>query len=207
MITTKPFISFSILSIALAPLGCPNVEDPPAPGNEQEVITSVALTFTPASGGAALDFAHADPENDGDPAIDTIALAAGTTYALSVQFLNDLEDPPEDITAEVAEESDEHQLFIYGDGVEGPATGTNADHLVTQAYDDQDANALPVGLDNTIEVVTAGSAELKVMLRHLPPQNNAAVKVAGLAEDFASGGSAALPGDIDADVTFPLTAE
>ena len=202
------FLSASILSAAaLALLGCPDVENPDDPANEQEVITTVALTFTPAGGGAAVEASHADPENDGDPVIDTITLAVGTTYALTVKFLNELEDPPEDITVEVNEESDQHQVLIYGDGVESPATGTNADHLVTQAYDDEDANGLPVGLESTIDAVTAGSADFKLMLRHMPPESNTAVKVEGIAEDFASGGSAGIPGEVDADVTFPLTVE
>lgn len=199
-----------LLIIALVPLavlGCPNVENPPPPANDQEVITTVALTFTPDGGGDAVEFAHADPENDGDPVIDTVTLTIGTTYTLGVQFLNELEDPPEDITVEVDEESAEHQVFIYGSGVEGPATGTNAAHLVVHAYDDTDENGFPVGLANTIDPVTAGDAELKVMLRHLPPENDTAVKVEGLAEDFAAGGSAAIPGEVDADVTFPLTVE
>lgn len=188
-------------------LGCPNIEDPEDPANEQEVITTVALTFAPDDGGAALEFSHADPENDGDPVIDDITLAAGTSYTLTVEFINELEVPPENLTVEVDAESDEHQVLVYGSGVEGPVTGANADHLVTHAYDDEDANGLPVGLVNTIDAVNAGNAELKVMLRHLPPENGVAVKGAAIAEDFAAGGSAAIPGDVDADVTFPLSVE
>lgn len=199
---------FAVLALgSFVVVGCPNVEDPDDPANEQEVITTVALTFAPAGGGTAVEASHADPENDGAPVIDTITLAAGTTYTLTVAFLNELEDPPEDITVEVNEESDEHQVFVYGSGVEGPATGTNADHLVTQVYDDADANDFPIGLTNTIDAVATGDAELKLMLRHLPPENDVAVKVAGLAEDFAAGGSAGIPGEVDADVTFPLTVE
>lgn len=202
-----PVIALTFTTTALLLSGCPNVENPDDPANEQEVITTVALSFVPEGGGAALEFTHADPENDGDPVIDTVTLAAGTTYTLSVSFLNELEDPAEDITVEVNEENDQHQVLIYGDGVEGPATGTNADHLVTHAYRDEDANGLPVGLSSTTDAVVAGDAEFKVMLRHLPPENDAAVKVESIADDFASGGSAAIGGETDADVTFPLTVE
>ncbi len=186
---------------------CPNVENPNPPDNEQEVITTVTLSFAPAGGASTVVAEHADPENDGDPSIDAITLTAGTSYTLTVEFLNELEDPPENITSEVSEESAEHQVFVYGSGVQGPATGPNAAHLVTHAYADQDEHALPIGLENTIEAVTAGSAELKLMLRHLPPEDGSAVKTAGLAEELANGGSAAMPGEIDADVTFPLRVE
>lgn len=207
MSARSPVIALTFATSALLSSGCPDVEDPDDPANEQEVITTVALSFAPQGGGAALEFRHADPENDGDPLIDTVTLAAGTTYALSVSFLNELEDPPEDITVEVDEENDQHQVLIYGNGVEGPATGTNADHLVTHAYDDEDANGLPVGLSNTIEAVVAGDADFEVMLRHLPPESDVAVKVESIAGEFASGGSAAIGGETDADVTFPLTVE
>lgn len=197
----------AVTATAAAFAGCIDVEEPAEGEGEQEVITTVTLTFTPVGGGAALVFSHADPENDGAPVIEPIALAAETTYDLAVQFKNELSDPAEDITAEVADESDEHQVFVYGSGVEGPATGDNDNALVTVAYDDTDANELPVGLDHSVVAAAAGTAEFKLMLRHLPEEDDVAVKVEGLAGDFAEGGSSAIGGDVDADVTFPLTVE
>ena len=44
-------------------------------------------------------------------------------------------------------------------------------------------------------------------LRHLPPQNDVAVKTATLAEDAAAGGLASLPGEPDAAVDFTVTVE
>ena len=198
-----------VTRIALAlvlPLGCIEVDNPDPPANDQEVITTVTLTFTPAAG-AVVVAAHADPENDGAPVIDPITLTNGTTYALSVTFENELEAPAEDITVEVDAESADHQVIVYGDGVEGPATGANAARLVTHAYADEDENALPIGLENTVVAVAAGAADLRLMLRHLPPESDTPVKVATIASDFAAGGSTAIPGDVDADVTFPLTVE
>ena len=190
----------------LALLGCPAVDNPDDGENEGEVITRVALTFTPGGGGAAVQAAYADPENDGDPTVDPITLTEGATYALTLTFENQLADPVEDITVEVAEESDEHQVFIYGSAVEGPGTGTNAAAVVTHAYEDEDANGLPIGLDNTIVATAAGSGDFKVMLRHLPSEDGTAVKVDGLAATFATDGNA-IAGDADVDVTFALTVE
>jgi hypothetical protein len=138
----KPTMSVSALAAAVcAPLAlsaCPVVEDVDDGHNDGEVITKVALTFAPAGGGAALTAAFSDPENDGDPTIDSIALTNGTTYTLTLAFENQLAEPAEDITAEVEEEGGEHQVFVYGSAVQGPATGTNASHRVTHAYADVD---------------------------------------------------------------------
>lgn len=188
---------------AVAACGAANPDE----ANEEEVITTVVLTFTPDGGGDAVEASWADPENDGSPVIDAIALAADTTYGLAVSFLNELEEPAEDITVEVAEEDDEHQVFVFGSAVEGPATGTNAEAVVTHAYDDADAEGNPVGLANTITATATGSGELRVALRHLPAEDGTAVKVAGLAEDLATDGIDALPGATDVDVSFDLTVE
>lgn len=195
------------VSATVALTGCLDVEDPGTGPGEQEVITTVTLSFAPEGGGAPLVFSHADPENDGGPVIDPIALDLGTNYALSVQFQNELEDPAEDITVEVKDEGFEHQVFIYGSGVQSPATATNAGALIEVAYTDTDDNDLPVGLDNSVGAISAGTGELKLMLRHLPPENDTVVKVDGLAADFANDGSAGIPGEVDADVTFPITVE
>jgi len=195
----------AILAIAAATTGCPPVDNPDD-DNEGEVITSIRLTFTPAAG-AAVVATHADPENDGDAIVDDITLANGTEYTLTLEFLNELEDPAEDITAEVADEAAEHQVIIYGSGVSGPATGDSGTARVEHEYADEDENGLPIGLENTITGITTGTGEFKVMLRHMPPENDAAVKNETVAEDFASDGSAGIGGDIDIDVTFALTVE
>lgn len=187
--------------------GCKDVEDHDHEPNDNEVITTVELTFQPQGGGAAQVFTWADPENDGSPVIDDITLLDAEDYTLSVAFLNELESPAEDITAEVDAESDEHQVFFTGDAVKGPATGDNAGAVIEQAYDDTDAGGLPVGLVNVITTLATGAGELIVTLRHMPPEGEEAVKVEGAAEEVAAGGFTAIGGDNDAQVTFPLTVE
>ena len=136
--------------------------------SDNEVITTVVLTFTPDGGGTDLDFTWADPEDDGSPVIDDIVLPT-RDYTLAVGFLNELEDPAEEITEEIEDEDDMHQVFFTGSGVEGPATSTNAAAVVMHTYADTDASGNPVGLSNDIATVQAGAGELIVTLRHMPP--------------------------------------
>lgn len=182
---------------------CGDVERPEGE-EENEVITTLVLTFTPVAGGDALEFSWADLENDGNPVIDDIVLSDADDYDVTVGFLNELEDPAEDITLEIQNEDDEHQIFFTGTAVQGPATGTNASAVVEHAYADADADGLPVGLDNTFTTLGDGSGELTVTLRHLPPENGEAVKVSGLADTVASDGFGAIGGDNDVQVTFAL---
>ncbi|HUH01176.1 MAG TPA: hypothetical protein VML75_04225 [Kofleriaceae bacterium] len=172
----------------------------------QELITTVALTFAPVGGGTAIVAEFDDPDGDGGdpPTVDPIALTAGA-YTLTVAFENRLEDPPEDITLEIADEADEHQVFFTGTAVDGPASDQPAAPLM-HAYDDTDANGLPIGLANTINA-SAGNGDLVVTLRHLPTLNDMAQKTADLAGQVEADGFGAIGGDNDAQVTFTVTVQ
>ena len=188
--------------------GGDDVETPDEGENEQEVITTVRLTFMPTSGtNVVAEFLDADGDGGNAPTIDDIQLTNGMNYTLSVAFENALETPAEDITEEIEEEDAEHQVFFFGSAVTGPANPNNNAAVLSHAYTDQDAGGLPVGLANTIEAVQAGSGTMTVMLRHLPEQAGTAQKVAGLAGDLATSGEAALPGDVDAQVDFQVTVQ
>lgn len=193
------------LPVTLFLAACGGDVENPAGTNEQEVITTVTLTFTPNGGGDAVTAAWDDPDGDGGaaPAIDAVTLTASTTYALTVTFTNKLASPAEDITEEVEAEGDEHQLFFTGTAVNGPAA-VNAGAVLEHAYDDVDAEGLPVGLANTV-TTRSGSGKLTVTLRHLPPVSESPVKTAQLAANAAQDGLGALPGDSDASVTFDVT--
>jgi hypothetical protein len=161
--------------------------------NSGEVITTVILDF----GGGVVATAN-DPDGDGGeaPVIDPITLPAGN-HTLAIQFQNRLEDPPEEITEEVLDEGEDHQVFFTGSATMGPLAIT---------YADTDRNGLPIGLANTV-TATAGTGMLTVTLRHMPPVNDTAVKTADLAEQVKTTGTAALPGGSDAVVTFPVTVQ
>ncbi len=199
---TLPLFALPLLLLA----ACDDVKETGEPENENEVITTVVLEFTPEAGGDALTFTWADPENDGSPVIDDITLPEGA-YAVGVSFLNELEDPAEDITVEVEDEGDQHQVFYTGGGVQSEATGENSAAVLELSYADQDANGLPVGLACAAQTLGLGSGQLTVTLRHMPPESGAAVKTEGAAETVASGGFSALGGDTDAEVSFNLSVE
>jgi hypothetical protein len=178
----------------------------PEETNEEEVITTVTLTFTPAGGDAAVTASWSDVDGDGTPTVDGISLSDASDYTLTVAFLNELEDPAEDITTEVAAESDEHQVFLTGTAVSGPAS-TASGAFLAHTYADADANGLPVGLENTVATSGTGSGSLIVTLRHLPVEGGVALKTEGLAEQVASDGLGAIPGASDVSVEFAVTVE
>ncbi|MAY80043.1 MAG: hypothetical protein CL930_07170 [Deltaproteobacteria bacterium] len=174
--------------------------------HDHEVMTAVVLHFT-ADDGTELEFTWSDADNDADPVIDDIVLQDASDYTLSLSFLNELEDPIEDVTPEIADEDDEHQVFITGSAVDGPATESNADALVGHAYADEDVNGLPIGLDNDITTLGTGSGEFTVTLRHMPLQSGNSIKTESAAGDVASGGFSAIGGDNDVQVTFDISVE
>jgi hypothetical protein len=151
-------------------------------------------------------FEFDDPDGDGGdaPTIDEVELPAGS-YSLAVVFENGLEDPPEDITEEIEYESDEHQLFFTGSAVNGPAAD-NAGAPLTHAYGDQDGDGNPIGLANTIDAV-AGTGDLIVTLRHLPPLSGMPTKTSSLAADVKDGGFSAIGGSSDVNVTFAVAVQ
>jgi hypothetical protein len=198
---------FTLILAALLPFatlaGCGDDGHSHDPG---EVITTVTLTFTPMGGGAATTATFDDPDGPGGdpPTVDPVNLAGSTTYTLAVRFQNGLEEPPEEITDEVRDEGEDHQVFFTGTAVNGPASDQPLAPL-THTYADQDAGGLPLGLTNTI-VTDAGTGTLTVTLRHLPPLNDQPVKTASAAADVKAGGFAALGGATDAQVDFAVTA-
>lgn len=170
----------------------------------EEVITTVTLTLTPA-GGSPLVAEFDDPDGDGGdpPMIDSIALVAGTTYAVTVGFQNRLETPPEEITNEVRDEATDHQVFFTGDVVNGPASD-RASAAITHTYTDADANGLPIGLANQFVVSAGPSGDLIVTLRHMPPINDQPTKTADTAAQVKASGFSAIAGENDAQVAFPI---
>lgn len=192
------------LPLILALAGCADTTRP-ADLHEGEVITTVGLRFVPTDGGAEVVATWTDPEGDGAPVVDPIVLDVASDYELQISFRDELSQPPEDLTDEIAAEAEEHQVFATGTAVQGPATGENAEAIVTQAYLDADADGFPVGLLHAITPIGPGSGELVLTLRHLPVEGGVPVKTGSLALDLAAG--RALPGDIDAVVTFAVTVE
>lgn len=127
--------------------------------NDEELITSMVLKFTPPSG-PAVEFSFDDPDGPGgvNPTQQTITLAANTRYTVVVQLLNKTATPVDDITLEVEEESDAHRFYYT------PVIGSN----ITVSGLDNDANGMPVGINSVWNTTTAATGKVKVTLRHYP---------------------------------------
>ncbi len=202
---SSPVLLLGSLLASLALVGCSDDDGHSHGGDENEVITSVLLSFTPAGGGAAVTATFNDQDGDGGgaPTVDPINLVAGTTYNTTVRFENRQEVPAEDITVEVKDESDEHQIFFTGTAVNGP-TSNQAAAPLTHTYSDTDAKGLPIGLTNTF-ATRAGTGQLTVTLRHMPEANGQAVKTSTSSTTVKDSGFASLGGSTDVQVTFMVT--
>lgn len=209
----RPLTCFGAGALLLVGLSGCDSDDPslPGEGEETEVITTVRLTFTPQTGEPIVaEFFDPDGEGVMSGTVDTLDLTYPETYAVSVEFLNELEDPSEDITEEIAEEAEAHQILFAvtsNDDADPPyLTHTYVDVESDWTTNDE-GDDLPVGLSNTIETTNFSEVDpgvsLRVMLRHMPPINDTPQKVGGIAEDFAAG--RALPGEVDIDISFPVT--
>ena len=166
--------------------------------HDHELITTLVLDFEATDGSESFSAVWADADQSGNPVVDDIVLTDGLTYNVMVSVLNELEEPAEDITEEIADEADEHQVFFTGGAVGS---------LVSQSYLDSDSSGLPLGLENEFAVLSTGSDTLKVTLRHMPKESGQSIKEEGLAEQALSDGIGSLPGDSDVSVDFSLSVE
>ncbi|MFP4845994.1 type 1 periplasmic binding fold superfamily protein [Winogradskyella sp. PE311] len=165
----KAMNKFLILFMALGLMTSCSDDDDPAPVNEEEVITTVRLTLTSNADSSTVVFQSQDLDGDGPnaPVITVVgSMTAMTDYTGSVEFLNELENPSEDITVEVLEEDDEHQVF-YG------FTGTSGSSVV---YTDMDDDGNPIGVSTTFSSGAAAMGNtITVTLRHEPSKDAAGV--------------------------------
>lgn len=174
---------FTLSIFALAFFASCSDDDTPTVVNEEEVITTLTLRLTPVGGGTTLEFKSQDTDGDGPNTpdiIDGLGLLASTEYTGTIEFLNELESPAEDITEEVLEEGDEHQVFYSFTGTSGS----------TVTYNDMDENGNPIGLDISLNSGTAATNNsITIILRHEPTKPN-------------DGTASAAGGETDVEATF-----
>ena len=156
--------------------------------NEEEVITTLSVTLVDNATNQTKTFQSRDLDGDGpeSPVITADNLDANTTYQGSILFLNELEDPAENITLEVVEEGAEHQVFFVS------ATSLQT----TFTYEDADANNNPIGVDFTLTTGEASSGNLSIILVHDGDK---------FAEGAAAGDPSNVGGETDIEATFPIT--
>lgn len=183
------YIPLLILSIIFT--GCSD-DNPPAPVNEEELITTMIVTLSPSSGGTDITLKYTDMDGNGndDPTIDISGnLTAGAIYNCSIELLDESDaNDVENITEEVQEEANEHQFFyIIGTGLD-----------VTTTYDDEDGNGNPIGIEFKLTANSSSSGDLSFTLRHKPNKS---------ATGVASGDITNAGGDTDITATFPISVE
>lgn len=156
-----------------------NKTDDPDHDHDEELITTVKLTFTDSATqvGTTFQFKDIDGEGGNDPEIfDEITLLPNRTYNLSMQFLNESESPAEDITAEILEEDDEHIICFI------PANSN-----VTIKRTDSDGTN-EVGLESKWTTKAESSGTVAISLKHQP----------GVKDGSCT------PGETDVELTFDL---
>jgi hypothetical protein len=136
--------------------------------NDEEVITTVKLTFVPVGGGTTLTYQYDDADGPGGnaPTQNEIVLAPSKTYNVTLQLLNKTETPVADITTEVAAESDAHRFYYE------PTAASN----ITVSGLNNDPNGVPLGIESTWTTGAVATGKIKITLRHYPsvPPNKAA---------------------------------
>lgn len=137
--------------------------------NEEEVITTMRLTFVPVAGGTTLAYQFDDADGPGGaaPTQQEIVLAPSKSYNVTIQLLNKTLTPAEDITTEILAEADAHRFYY------APTVGSN----ITAWVVDNDGNGIPLGINSTWSTGAVATGKIKVTLRHYP--SNPPGKAAG----------------------------
>lgn len=160
---------FTILMLSLVVFACKKDDKTPTPSNpngntpppnEEELITTIVLTFTDTMGlTTPFTVTFADPDGDGGNAPTThevINLDSNKYYNVSIQFLDQSKTPAEDITQEVVAEADEH-LICYN------LSGTNLS--VTRSDSD---GTYELGVLSFWSTGLPSSGTVTVVLKHQP---------------------------------------
>ena len=172
-----------LLLAAIVVVGCDSSEPDDEPGaGELELITTVTVTLTPQGGGQSVTAVANDPDGDGEGfTIGDVDLVANTTYTGTIAFRDDIND--EDITEEIKEEDDAHQIWY--------TPGGSAASRLAVTINDEDDNGLPVGLDFTLDVSmgAAVTGTLNIVMSHYDEQPKDGVTRSD---------------ETDVDLTFPV---
>ena len=165
----KNILRMSLVLVTAAMLLNACKKDKPGETNDEEVITTMNLRFTPVGGGTAFTYTFDDPDGPGGgtPTRSVITLNPSVTYNVQLTLLNKTATPVEDITTEVIEEADSHRFYYE------PST-TSA---ITVSGLNNDGNGVALGTTSQWTTGVTGLGTIKVTLRHYastPPNKEAA---------------------------------
>ena len=182
-------LKYALLAIPFLYFSCDDDDDTPEPINEEEVITTMTVTLVAHDGSGVVTMQTQDLDGEGPNApVVTVSgpLSSVTSYSGSIEWLNEMEDPAEDVTEEILEEADEHQVFFTA------STGLPLEF----AYVDTDSNGNPLGTQFIVAPTSegaTGSGTITITLVHEPTKPNDGLDTAG--------------GEIDIQTTFSVTVE
>jgi hypothetical protein len=168
------------LSVSLLMTACK--KDAHSHNDEGELITTVKLTFTEGNNlPSSFTWKDIDGPGGNNPEIQTISLKPNTSYSVKAEFLNEQKNPAEDITEEILEEANDHEVFYQ-----------TSNNFLTITRTDLDTNTphLPLGLESTWATQSLATGSIKVILKHKPGTKAA--------------GDPATKGETDIEVNFPL---
>jgi hypothetical protein len=172
----------TLLIAVLAFLTSCEKDDTPDPINENEVFTKVELIVTNQSDNSSTtytfevdhDHDHSEDNHDDDADDDhgdhmEVELSSNSTYTFELRFWNE-SDPNniENMTSDIIEEADEHQVFYEL---------TDDSITITAAADDtKDSNNNPVHIKTIWETTTAGVVDVEAFLIHEPTSKTGTVR-------------------------------
>ena len=185
-ISDSPMKKF-VLFFILFSLNFSCKKDEVVPTDDNELITTVDLTFTDSNKKVST-FSFQDKDGDAKTPpekFDKIVLDKNMSYSLEINVYDETKNPKSNITEQIKLESDVH-LFVFKID---PAS------LFSLKAMDKDKNGLPIGLLSSGSTQNAaGTGKLNLILKHQPPINGKAVKTGNEA-----GGSS------DIDLIFDLS--
>ncbi len=152
------YILLACFAIAVTTSSCKKFEA--GENNEEEVITTMNLYFSPIGGGPTTVYSFDDADGPGgnDPTQSEILLSANTSYNVRLELLNKTTTPADTITNDVLEEADAHR-FYYTPSAGNPISVTNLDN---------DDNGVPLGINSTWTTGATATGSITVTLRHYP---------------------------------------
>jgi hypothetical protein len=126
--------------------------------NDEEVITTLRLTFAPVGGGNNLVYQYDDADGPGgnQPTKEEIVLQPNKSYNVTLQLLNKTVNPAADKTDEIKQEGTSHRFYYE------PAAGSN----ITVSGLDNDADGVALGLSSNWISGAAVTGTIKITLRH-----------------------------------------
>jgi hypothetical protein len=160
----KWMMAVTLFSVVIT--SCGKDDDQPGTGNEEELITTLEVTAAESGSAIISKFIFRDLDGPGgaNPGVfDSIILNANRNYAVSLRFLNESVSPADDITVEVVDEANDHQVYYEPGVVTINTLNLNSDGV-----------GLPLGTTCNWNAGAPGKGTMKITLKHKP-----GIKLAG----------------------------